>query len=391
MRTLRVISFICSLTLLLGVLTGCGNKEKEDMQETNSPSFEELLAMDWNQIEEIAKTEGEVTFSVWYYESQYIELMKSFTDKYGIKVNTVIADQEATAQKALAEKEGKTGTVDVAVIAESIKTMLDAKLLAGPILEKIENSDQLDPALSQSKEGVPHGGYVVPYYLSQTCFLYNSDHLKESELPQTWAELEKYIDEHPRKFGICVPEKGGTGQAFTMLAIQELTGGLEKYYGDDTVDESKTADWDKVWKWFQDRKDKITLTTSNSDSISRLNQGELDIVVAWPEDAAAARNAGELGSQNLTYIPQMGLAGGGDTLGIFSNAKHKAAALLLVNWMVSSEGQEKMAELMNMVPARLDVEFDTGLSNEDKARRTEWVPIAYKTKFTHDFTTNVLR
>lgn len=394
-KKLRVLSVLLALTMLLSLLTGCGGGKTDDPAPDSgaqsSASFDELMAMDWAAIEEAAKAEGEVTFTVWYNEAGFTELLKLFTDKYGIKVNMVISDEEAVVQKALAEKDGKVGTLDVAVVPNTVKTLLDAKIMYGPIMDKMESADLLDPGLSQYQEGVDHQGYVVPFYLNQTGFLYNSNKFSPADLPQNWDDLNAYIQANPKKFGICVPEKGGSGQAFTMLAIQEITGGLEQYYGDIDADESKTASWEKVWAWFNENEDKITLTTSNNDSISRLNQGELDLIVAWTDDTAVARAAGELGDQAVMYIPEMGTAGGGDTLGVFANAEHKAAALLLVNWLLSNEAQEAAASLLNVIPARTDIPApDTGLTAEDMSHRTSWVPVAYKTKFIQDFTTYVL-
>ena len=104
-----------------------------------------------------------------------------------------------------------------------------------------------------------------------------------------------------------------------------------------------------------------------------------------------ARAAGELGDQAVMYIPEMGTAGGGDTLGVFANAENKAAAMLLVNWLLSDEAQEAATSLLNVIPARTDISApDTGLTAEEMSHRTSWVPVAYKTKFIQDFTTYVL-
>ena len=85
----------------------------------------------------------------------------------------------------------------------------------------------------------------------------------------------------PKKFGFCVPEKGGSGQSMMQTVITNETGGLEQYMSDREVDPAKTEKWDTVWGWINDHKDQITFTTSNADSISRMNQGEITMTVAW--------------------------------------------------------------------------------------------------------------
>lgn len=391
----RLSAMVLALAVMISLLTACGGKQTDvpgKSTESGELTFEQLKNMSWSEIEEAAKAEGEVSFSVWYNEAGFTEILKRFTETYGIKVNLVVSEQKAFAQKALAEKDGKVGTIDVTVVGEMVKTLLDAGVMAGPVLDKMENADKLDPGLSQFQEGVETNGYLVPLYLNQTGFLYNSDKIAEADLPQTWEELNAYIQANPMKFGMCPPEKGGSGQAFTMLAIKELTGGLDDYYGDDDVVESKTENWKDVWDWFKANEDKITLTTSNNDSISRLNQGELDIVVAWTDDTSVARKAGELGGNAKLYIPKMGSAGGGDTVGMMANAEHKAASLLLLNWLTGDEAQVQLSELLNAIPSRTDISASNSeASAEDMQNRLTWIPAAYKTKFIQDFTTFVLR
>lgn len=392
-RKSRFSAMMLTFIMLLGLLSGCGTASdtSEGGESTEKLTFESLMEMSWPEIEEAAKAEGEVTFSVWYNEAGFTEILKKFTEKYGIEAKLVVSEQKAFAQKALAEKDGDVGTIDVTVVGEMVKTLLDAGVIAGPVLDKIENKDMLDPGLAEFQEGMATNGYVVPLYLNQTGFLYNSDKISQEDLPQTWEELDAYIQANPMKFGICPPEKGGSGQAFTMLAIQELTGGLDDYYGDTEVVDSKVADWDKVWDWFRANADKITLTTSNNDSLSRLNQGELDLIVAWTDDTSVARKAGELGDNAKFYIPEMGLAGGGDTVGMMANAEHKAASLLLLNWLTSDEAQTMISEMLNAIPARTDIPAaNSEATAEDMEHRVSWIPAVYKTKFTQEFTSNVL-
>ncbi|WP_325214468.1 ABC transporter substrate-binding protein, partial [Oscillibacter sp.] len=355
--------------------------------------FDDLMQMSWPEIEEAAKAEGEVTLSVWYNEVGFTEMLKKFEETYGIKTSLVVSEQKAFTQKALAEKDGPVGTIDVTVAGgEMVKTILDAKLMAGPLLDKMEQKDKLDPGLSEYIEGMATGGYLVPLYLNQTGFLYNSDKLSEADLPQTWEDLENYIQANPKKFGVCPADKGGSGQAFTMLAIQELVGGLEDCFGDGDVVESKITNWETVWEWFRNNSDNITFTTSNNDSASRLNQGELDLTVTWSDDTSVARKAGELGNNAKLYIPEMGLPGGGDSIGIMANAKHKAASLLLVNWFTSDEAQIMLSEQLNAIPARVDIPAtNSELTPEDMEHRFSWLPVAYKTRFTQDFTPNVFK
>ena len=189
-----------------------------------------------------------------------------------------------------------------------------------------------------------------------------------------------------------MPDKGGSGQAFVLTLINRVAGGLDKYYGDSEVDEAKIENWQLVWQWIKDRMDdRITLTTSNNDSISRLNQGELDLIVAWDDNSFNAISKGELFKDAVLYIPKFGMPGGGDTSGLLKNAPHKAAGLLLINFMSSDEGQMLFRDVMMACPARTDIPATaTLLKEEDKQYSIPWIPAEYKKQFIEDFTKYVM-
>lgn len=356
-------------------------------------TLDELLEMDWSEIEELAKQEGTVIFSSWYNEAGFTEMLKSFEDQYGIRVQLTISDASAFSQKVLAEKDGEKGSIDVALISgDDVQTLLGAGALGGPILDKIENKDLLDADSCEYQEGVELNGYLVPLYRNQTGFLYNSNNISEDELPQTWEELAAYISENPKKFGMCTPENGGSGKAFVQLVIEQLCGDKDKYYEGSEVDPANTENWSLAWDWFRENEDNIVYTTSNNDSISRLNQGELDLVPAWDDDSCVARAAGELADFAKLYIPEMGSVGGGDTVGMLANAQHKAASLLLINWLTGEEGQELVTNVLSSIPARTDIPAaETMIDDSYMQYRTKWLPAWYKAEYVKEFTEQVLQ
>lgn len=337
-----------------------------------------------------AQAEGSVTFAVWHDEALWKEIGDGFTEEYGIKFEIAVGEKQALTSKVIAEKDGATGTIDVMKVGgEDVKTTIDAGVFMGPTLPSIWSKDELDPGLSVRQEGVEHGGYLVPLHRNQTGLLINPDYVENA--PQTWEELEAWIEENPLRFGFCEPAEGGSGQAMVLMAVDHLTGGLDQYQGDVEVDEAKTESWSEVWQWFNDRKDKVTITTSNKDSLSRLNQGELWMVVAWDDQTTSTVAAGELFKNAELYIPELGMPGGGDSAGLLANAPHPAAGLLLLDYLTDVKAQEMMNSVLNTYPARVDVAVqNTSIDPADMVNRTEWIPAAYKAKFINDFTEQVL-
>ncbi len=403
MKRRNLAALAMALVMLCTLLSGCGGKNgsagKPDAAgKTDSPAsaapaeakdLAGLMDVSWEEIYAQAKAEGSVTFFVWHDEACYTEIAKAFEAAYpGVAFDLVVSDASAAVDKMVAEASQAAGSFDVTVV-NSPQTLLEANVFYGPIVDKLENAANLDQALCHAQEGYIHNGYLAPLYRNQGGLLYNPRNV--SNPPETWEELEQWIDENPQKFGVCHPLQGGSGGVFLLAALDNLCGGLEKYDGDIEADESKMENWETLWQWLRDRMDKITITSSNNDSLSRLNQGELDLVAAWDDGTYTAISNGELFKDAAFYVPEFGMPGGGDTIGIPKNAKHPAAALLLANYLTSDEAQALINDFQHAYPGRVDIAVeDTVIPVEDFENRTNWTPYCYKRAYSLGFVSEVL-
>lgn len=270
---------------------------------------------------------------------------------------------------------------------------MEGGLCYGPIIGIISDADKLDPKLSKMNEGVLVEGFLLPMFRNQTGFLY--DPQRVSNPPQTWDELVKWINAHPKQFAFCDPVKGGSGSAFVQTVIANLCGGLDKYTGDTDVVESKVANWNLAWDWLNENKKNMTITVSNSDSISRLNQGEVSLTVAWDDEIQINLAKGTLFKRAKAYIPEMSLPGGGDCIGVLKNAPHKAASLLFISYLIEKDVQIHMNKVIGTYYSRTDIELGQDeivvFSEQERERYgSDWVPAAYKDYFTKEFTKQVM-
>ncbi len=372
--------------LTVGMLFAAGSREPQ----VQAPSLD-LQSASWNEIVDAAKAEGQVIFYAWYFPDYFREAAEDFEAEYGIRVNLVIGDQTANFNKVIAEQNRAVGTVDAMVVGgQWVKTTLDLGLFYGPLQNIIPDAEHLAPALWEMQEGVLTNGYLTPLHRNQTGILY--DPQRVSNPPQTFTELEAWIDANPRQFGFNDPSRGGSGQSFVHTVIHHVAGGLEQYVGDEEVDPAKVANWNLVWDWFNQRKDKLTFTVSNNDSIVRINDGEMAMTFGWDDNVQDMINRGNIFSRARMYIPEMGAAGGGDTMGILHNAPNPAAAALFIHHLTTVEQQRKKFEMVGAYPARIDIEMEgTLLSEEDRANNAlAWFPAPYKDLMISDFVRNVL-
>lgn len=375
---------ILLIGLAAGMVFAAGAREAE------VPAID-LQTASWDEIVDAAKSEGQVIFYAWYFPDYFREAANDFEKQYGIKVNLVIGDQTANFNKVIAEKDRRVGTVDAMVVGgQWVKTTMDLDLFYGPIKGIIPDADMLAPSLWEVQEGVLTHGYLAPFHRNQTGILYDPQRVDNP--PQTFEELEAWIDNNPKLFGFNDPSRGGSGQAFVHTVIKHTTGGLEKYVGDTEVDPAKVANWDLAWKWFNDRKDKLTFTVSNNDSIIRINDGEMAMTFGWDDNVQDMMNRGNIFSRAAMYIPEMGAAGGGDTMGILKNAPNKAAAALFIHHITTSAQQLKKFEMVGAYPSRIDIPLEgTLLTEEDRANHAiAWFPAPYKDLMISEFVRNVL-
>jgi putative spermidine/putrescine transport system substrate-binding protein len=379
-----------SFLLVLICLTAAGLAFGSGEKGTDAPTID-LQKASWSKIVAAAKAEGSVTFYAWYFADYFTEAAATFEKLYGIKANVVIGDNNANTNKAVAEKDLAVGTIDVMIQGgQNVKTAMDLGLLYGPIKGIIPDADKLAPSLWVVQEGVQTKGYLAPFHRNQTGLVYDPDRVKEP-LPQTFAELTAWIEAHPKQFGFCAPDKGGSGQSFVHTVIKELCGGLEKYSGDTEVVPSKVANWNLAWEWFQKHKDQLTITAGNNDTYQRVNGGELTLAIAWDDGVKDLMNKGNMFTRAKMYIPKMGFAGGGDTMGVLKNSPHKAAAILWIALITSKDEQLKKYTMLNAYPARTDITVgQVMLTEADRKNALAWFPAPYKAYMIAEFTKNVL-
>jgi len=391
-RLLRIAAAVCIGSMMT---VGSSSLQKPVFAEENPSVEADLLSMSWDEIEEQAKKEGELTFAVWSNEAEWNQATEVFTKEYGIKVKTLVGEKTTVMDKVLTELDGQA-SIDVMFLSgETVNGLMNAEALMPGILDIMQYKDKLVPGLSARKEGVSNvDGVWVPVSTSPCGFLYNADQLTPENVPQTWEELQTFIQENPGRFAMCIPENGGTGQGMMESIIANMTGGLEQYLltEDGACDPKLLEKWDAVWDWFTENKDKITFTTSNMDGISRLNSGEIWLTAAWNSDVVRSTSQGDLSIAHGFYVPEMGLCYSGEVMSVVRNSSHPAAALLFINWLSSEEGQKTQAEYCSTIPGRTDMDIEICLlSPEDREKNTEWMAACYKKQYIEDFTKNVLQ
>ncbi|SHN08983.1 ABC transporter substrate-binding protein [Roseibium suaedae] len=329
-----------------------------------SPSHaaDDLLSKPWDDVVAQAKQEGEVVWYNWFLQPRFRELTKGFEDKYGIKVTIPDGTVDGNFSKFLAERDRAEGDIDVmSVPGDRLAQFEPATYFMGP-LDPIPGFDKRRTKIN----GGDGKNYAVAYWGNQTGLAYDPTQLDEAKLPQSFEELNAWIAENPQAFAFNDPRGGGAGSAFIQSAVVNTS----------TPDDIKGANFQPSWDWFAANSENYGFTSSNADSLTRLNGGEFQLVAAWEDHLAGLQQKGEVDKRMKFYIPKFGMPGGGNAVGIPANAKHKAAALVFLEWLTSAETQDLFAKEMGSSPVNSDAKgVPGGVPAEQRAYATDWLPI----------------
>jgi putative spermidine/putrescine transport system substrate-binding protein len=322
---------------------------------------DDLLTASWDDVVAQAKQEGELNWYVWYFQPEFREQVKAFEELYGIKVNVPeVSSGDDAKNKLLAEAGRDTGDIDVISLGGDATNTIDVtQVFYGPILPVLPEAE----ALTDQINGGDGQGYAVAYWGNQTGMAYDSNRVDVATLPQTLDELAAWIDANPGQLGFNY-ENGGSGPSF----IHNIARNILDITPDAVID--AVPDLTPVWDWFNAREDKFVITGSNADSLTRLNSGEFLLTPAWEDHLFSLTSKNEVGSQIKLYIPDWGMNGGGNIVGIPANAPNKAAALLFVSWLTSADTQTVFNQRFGTAPTNRNADDSKALVSADERINT---------------------
>ena len=246
-----------------------------------------------------------------------------FEKKTGIKVQFVEAGTGEVLKRARAEKDNPLGDVFWALAAEPLAANAD-------LLEPYTVADDAK-INSVYKKGMA-GGRVQPNNVTPMVIVYNKKLVGDADAPMTWKALAdpKWKD----KIAYAAADKSGS--SYTLLAT------ILTVYGDT----------DQGWKVVEDIMKNAKILPSSSLVPKGVADGEYHAGLTY-EDAAMRQVAG--GAPVGLVYPQDGTSIPPDGNGLIMGAKHPKAARMFLDYAVSKEVMDLLAEKFSLRSARTDV------------------------------------
>lgn len=342
-----------------------------------------LANMTWDEIVAQAKEEGELTWYVWYLTDDLRRFASAFEAEYGIKVTIPEGTEADNANKLLAERERDTGDIDVFSWGwDKFETVDNASLFV-PLSILPEDTARLTELV-----GIDGEGTVLPFWGNQTGIAYDPACIADAaDLPQQPDDFAAYWATHPGKFGFNY-ENGGSGPSFWQSITREITG-FDIMNGE--TSEERIASVQPAFDWFNKHAENYVITTGNSDTITRISDGELCMGPAWEDHLAGLQKRGEVRDDIKFYIPAMGMNGGGNGVSIPLNAPNPAAAAVFIHWLTSAETQSLLNREFGTAPMHANADDSFALVPiEQRAFRTIWAANPFGNDMNTAFIENVI-
>ena len=136
------------------------------------------------------------------------------------------AGSQKIYEKLEAEKNTSSWDIDVAVIHQKAAGEMVGKGLLARYTAKVSTAKLVTAEAAKRALGADVDGYVMPMFNSQTAIAYNTTMVKDA--PSTYAELEKWVRENPKKFGYNGIKGGMSGVSFVVGWIYAETADADR-------------------------------------------------------------------------------------------------------------------------------------------------------------------
>lgn len=271
---------------------------------------------------------------------------------YGVQMQHVRTETDSTLERIQNEvaQERLYGTVDMVSLAgPTLARALRQELLFGPLGSEMPNLPLLDaegkPAIMRDG-GLSIQGMVIPWGLSQLTFWLDGKRFPKA--PATPADLLTMARSTPGGFTYPRPSDP-VGLLFLVQLLWSLAPERDALYRAPGV-AARAAGWARVWEfldalhphlWRQGK----DMPGQNVQLQQMMYQGEVAMALSiQPSEAVREIAARRLPATSLSFQLREGTLAQAHCVGIPINARSKAAALCLANFLISPEAQGRKSD-----------------------------------------------
>ncbi len=357
------------ILLLLIIAASCNQnhaKQKDPMQ------------LSWDEIVKDAKGQT-VNFMMWQGDPQINKYINDFVvpavkKNYDIILQISAGQGNQIVSILMSEQEAKKSVSDIDMCWINGETFYQLKQidgLFGPFVSKLPNSKYIDfnnPFIKYDFQ-TEVNGMECPWGNVQLCIIYNKD--KVTAPPKNMNELASYVKQYPGRFTIS---NDFTGLTFLKSLLIDIAGGPKKFEGEFNEEKYKKYSA-QLWQYINSIKPYFwkegkTFPNAVAPMHQMFSQGELYFTMSNNDGEVDNKVAeGTFPTFARSYVFDSGTIQNSHYLGIIKNSAEQAAAMVIINFMISPGAQLQKQKSsvwgdgtildINKLPADEKADFDS--------------------------------
>ena len=360
MVPLRTRLLLVVLPTLLA-LAACAGEQQPTTSTDIGKALTGSLEEQWQLILEQGRKEGRVNFEMWCGGESINRWIDTFVTpemqhRHGIAVKRVCVAGSPLDRVLAEQRQGAVGANDVLwTNGATSYQMISQGLFYGPVAYRLPNFlryyDVNAPDLVVDF-GYPHRGYETPYTRTQFTLFYDAAGVGPA--PRTLDELKRWIKEHPGRFTYPNPDADFTGEAFlkTVFYATNASGDYQPFLAGGNQQLLERS-WGPTWDWFNEVKPYLwrageTYPETLGQLEALYQNGEVDWTMSYgPARGSQLIAEGKAPRTTRGLVLADGTVANANFLAIYATAPHKAAGMVLLNFMMSPEAQHSLSDPRN--------------------------------------------
>lgn len=257
-------------------------------------------------------------------------------------------DQQTVAKLTSATAAGKDPGFDLVDAGFVTSSAAEAGLLleAGP--DTISGLADVPEATVAAGKGVG-----IPWRASSVLLAYDTTRIATP--PKTLAELLQWIQDNPGQFAYNPPSTGGSGGAFVTTVLDSYLSEADRQAMRVGYDPALQTGWEQGFAKLKQLGPSMyqggVYPNGNTQVLELLGSGAISMAPVWSDQFITAVGNGLIpDTVSYTQISDPSFTGQAAYLGIPKTSDQTAAAVDLVNFVLSPEGQQIIAEQISGYP-----------------------------------------
>ena len=337
------ILFVGSLLLLLVGFSSCSSEPASGEEKTI-----DLLSAPWDSIV-VQGQNGTVNMMMWQGDPLINDYMQNYVvrevkERFNIDLNISSGQGSQIVQSLMAELQASKSDSELDLLwinGETFYQLRQIDGLWGPWTDRLANGQYID--FSNPFIGIdfqqPVDGYECPWGNVQMALIYNSEQVPEP--PQTRAELLAFAKQNPGRFTF---DTQFTGLTFLKALLIDLAGGGEALSGAFSEEQYQIYSA-QLWDYLRELRPYLWREGQTfPEGVAPMHQmfanGELWFTMSNNDCEVDNKILqGLFPETSRAYAPSFGTIQNSHYLGIPKLSPNKAAAMVVVDFMISPEAQ----------------------------------------------------